>query len=161
MHPILAIQWFFKVLFQGDPSAAGNAAAATPAPVFKASPTPAIQVLGLLQKEGRLLDFLQEDIASYGDAEIGAAVRDIHDGCRRFLKERVKLEPVLQAAEGSPFTVPANFDASAISLMGNVSGKPPYKGTVRHRGWRVAEINLPTVPEKADAHVAAPAEVEV
>src|SRR5207253_6846543 len=36
----------------------------------------AVQLLAILQREGRLLDFLQEDVDGYADAQIGAAVRD-------------------------------------------------------------------------------------
>ncbi|MDX2175676.1 MAG: DUF2760 domain-containing protein [Candidatus Sumerlaeia bacterium] len=153
MHLAAAFKWFFKILREGEP--------APPAPVFASSSEPAIQLLGLLQKEGRLVDFLMEDMSGFSDAEIGAAARDIHGKCRNLLKERAALEPVVPQAEGAPIEVPAGFDASAILLSGNVSGAGPFKGTVNHRGWRVARLDLPTVPHGADPKVAAPAEVEV
>jgi len=174
MHLGAAIKWFFKVLGEGEPILAQAASAAKmgtaeapaisaapPPPAFTPSREPAIQLLGLLQKEGRLIDFLMEDVGGFSDAEIGAAVRDIHAGCRRALLEHATLKPVLAESEDSPVTVAEGFDASAILLTGEVSGRPPYKGFVRHRGWRVADLRLPTVPQKADASIAAPAEVEV
>ena len=154
-----AFKWFFKVLREGEPVAAAPAPAAPP--VFTPSSEPAIQLLALLQKEGRLVDFLMEDVASFSDAEIGAAARDVHRGCARLLRDRVKLERIMQEAEGSTVTVAAGFDASRVQLLGNVVGQPPFKGELRHRGWRAGSIELPTVPPGADAHVVAPAEVEV
>lgn len=174
-----AIRWFFKVLREGEPqlsapapppAASSPAAPAAPIPgvvappqaaTFTPSTEPAVQVLALLQKEGRLIDFLREDIASFSDAEIGQAVRDIHRGCRKVLDERITLEPVLKESEGATLTIAPGFDASTVTLTGNVSGAGPWRGTVRHRGWRVAAISLPTIPPKADARIAAPAEVEV
>lgn len=153
-----AFKWFFKVLKEGEPAVA---ATAPPPPAFTASTEPAVQVLALFQKEGRLVDFLMEDVSGYSDAEVGAAVRDIHRGCRRVLLERMKPEAVLAESEGSAYAVPAGFDASSVAVTGNVTGQPPYRGTVRHRGWRVPAVNLPTVPAGADAAVVAPAEVEV
>lgn len=153
-----AFKWFFKVLREGEPPVAS---AAPPPPVFTASTEPAVQALALLQKEGRLVDFLMEDITGYSDAEVGAAVRDIHRGCRKVLLERMKPEAVLGEGEGSAYAVPVGFDASRIAVTGTITGQPPYRGTVRHRGWRIPTVNLPTVPAGADASVVAPAEVEV
>jgi hypothetical protein len=166
MHPILALRAFFRVLFQGDtpqPVAPPVAAAPppAPAPVFVQSTDPAVQLLALLQKEGRLIDFLREDIASYKDAEIGAAVRDIHRGCRAVLERQVKLRPMVPEKEGQAIRVPAGFDPSQIALQGNVSGAGPFSGTVAHPGWYVEELKLPTVPPSADPKVVAPAQVEV
>jgi hypothetical protein len=120
-----------------------------------------VQVLGLLQREGRLLDFIQEDIEPYDDAQIGAAVRDVHQGCRAALKDAFGLAPVLSAAEGSQVEVEEDFDPTKIKLIGNVHGKPPFTGVLRHSGWRFTEIRLPqwTAMEKTD--VLAPAEVEI
>jgi len=163
MHPILALRAFFRVLFEGEPApvAAPAAPAAPPPPPPKVSTEPAVQLLAILQKEGRLIDFLREDISSYKDAEIGAAVRDIHRGCRAALDRHVVLRPVVKSAEGQSIEVPAGFDPSAIALQGNVSGSGPFRGTVAHPGWYVEELKLPTVPPSADPRVAAPAQVEV
>lgn len=122
----------------------------------------AVQMLAILQREGRLVDFLQEEISMYEDGQIGAAVRNIHAGCRHALAEHVKLEPVYQEAEGSNVGVPAGFDTHAVRLTGDVVGEPPFKGALRHRGWRVARIDLPEQSiEQNRTMIVAPAEVEV
>jgi hypothetical protein len=120
-----------------------------------------LRLLALLQREGRLLDFLLEDIESYADAQIGAAVRDIHRQCQIALKEHLVLLPVLPQSEGATVEVPAGFDPSAVRLTGNVTGQPPFRGTMRHHGWRVKEIKLSPPPEGQDEFVLMPAEVEL
>jgi hypothetical protein len=120
-----------------------------------------LRLLALLQREGRLLDFLLEDIQSYPDAQIGAAVRDIHRQSQAAIKEHLDLSPVMPQAEGSPVEVPAGFDPSAIRLTGNVTGQPPFRGTLQHHGWRVKEIKLAPPPEGQDEFVLQPAEVEL
>ena len=135
---------------------------AKPTPPPKPSSAAAIQMLSILQRKGRLIDFLQEDLTSYDDAQIGAAVRTIHQGCKEALAQSVQLEPVYSEEEGSQITVPVGFDANAVRLSGNVSGNPPFKGQLQHRGWRVAKITLPQqVGTKDDEMILAPAEVEV
>jgi hypothetical protein len=164
MRLFTAIAWFFKILFKGNAAFAETPrveGAVAEKPVFSASPAPAVQLLGLLQKEGRLVDFLQEDVSGYSDAEIGAAVRDIHRGCRETLQKYMTLRRVMEGTEGAPVTVPEGFDPSAIELQGNVAGKAPYTGTLVHGGWYVEELKLPTIPASADAKVAMPAQVEV
>jgi Domain of unknown function (DUF2760) len=121
----------------------------------------ALLLLGLLQREARLVDFLREEIAGYDDASIGAAVRDIHKGCRKVLDEHFGVEVVLDAAEGDTVDVPAGFDAHQIRLTGNVVGKAPFKGALRHHGWRAAKIELPKPNLGTDLSVLAPAEVEI
>jgi len=157
MHLIQAFKAFFRVLSAGEQTPAPPP---PPAEAFKPSSEPAIQLLALLQKEGRLLDFLSEDIQSYGDADVGAAVRSIHAGCRGLLDERVRLEQILEGSEGDSVEVPAGFDASSISIIGSTPSAFPARGRLVHRGWRVTELRLPTPPPGADARVAAPAEVE-
>ena len=121
----------------------------------------AVQLLALLQREGRLVDFFSEDIAPYQDAQVGAAVRELHAGCRKALEQYVTLEPVMDGEEDRPVTVEEGFDPAAVKLVGNVTGRPPLRGLLRHRGWRVARINLPTLPpEGSGRRVVAPAEVE-
>lgn len=121
----------------------------------------ALQMLAILQREGRLIDFLQEDLSLYEDEQIGAAVRSVHAGCKQGIENHVTLEPVVKDDEGSTITIPAGFDANAIRLTGNVSGNPPFKGVVRHRGWRAAKVDLPQLTSNANAQVVAAAEVEV
>jgi hypothetical protein len=132
-------------------------------PLFESKPTgPDLRVLALLQRDGRLVDFLMEEVDGYGDAQIGAAVRDIHRGCRKALREYLTLEPVIDAAEDSAVTVPTGFDPSEVRLSGNVAGNPPFSGRLRHHGWKVRSVHLPVLPgARAETAVLAPAEVEV
>jgi hypothetical protein len=120
-----------------------------------------IQTLGLLQREGRLIDFLQEDIEQYDDVQIGAAVREVHRGCKAALKEVFGLSPVLNAAEGSQVEIEEDFDPMRIKLIGNIHGSPPFKGTLRHCGWKFTEVHLPEWTAKEKTDVLAPAEVEI
>lgn len=160
MHLLPAIRWFFKVLSEGEPVAA-HALAAAPPPIPTVSKEPAIQLLAILQKEGRLVDFLKEDITRISDAEIGAAVRDIHRNSRAALEKFAVLRPVMTEAEGAAAIIAKGYDPSAIDLVGAVSGAGPWRGTVAHRGWYVEELKLPTVAAGADPKVLAPAQVEV
>jgi Domain of unknown function (DUF2760) len=134
-----------------------------PAPPLLKTPSPdsALQLLALLQREARLIDFVGEDLGGYGDAQIGAAARVVHAGCAKVLREHFSLEAVRSEAEGSRITLPAGFDAAAVRLTGNVVGQPPYAGSLSHRGWRVTEVRLPQLAERHDARVVAPAEVEL
>ncbi|KVF54219.1 DUF2760 domain-containing protein [Burkholderia cepacia] len=152
------------------PAAAPVAPAPAPAPapvkapapeLREASPQAALQLLGLLQRDARFIDFVEEDIAGYADAEIGAAARLVHDGCRAALREHFTIVPVRDEAEGSRVTLPAGFDATAVRVTGNVVGAAPFTGTVSHRGWRVADVRLPKLTGSHDASVVAPAEVEL
>ncbi|MEO6812169.1 MAG: DUF2760 domain-containing protein [Isosphaeraceae bacterium] len=123
---------------------------------------PDLRVLAILQRDGRLIDFLQEDIDSYDDAQIGAAVRDIHRGCRKALRDYLTIEPILKVAEGDPVHVAADFDPATIQLSGNVAGSPPFQGVLKHHGWRVQAVHLPSTPGARDhSTVLAPAEVEI
>jgi hypothetical protein len=129
---------------------------AAPLPKEEKKPAPppqqtGAQLLAALQRQGRLIDFLQEELGTYEDAQIGAAVRSVHAGCKEALAEATRLEPVMAQEEGDEVTVPVGFDAQAIRLTGKVRGNPPFRGVLRHKGWRDA---------KAEA-VVAPAEVEV
>ncbi|SMG00249.1 DUF2760 domain-containing protein [Burkholderia singularis] len=137
------------------------AAAPAPADIVQASPDAALQLLALLQRDARLIDFVEEDIAGYADADIGAAARLVHDGCRKALREHFTIRPVRDEAEGTRVTIPEGFDAAAIRLTGNVVGKPPFHGSIGHRGWRVDAVRLPKLNNGHDATIIAPAEVEL
>ena len=121
--------------------------------------TDAVQLLYTLQEKGRLIDFLMEDIKSYDDAQVGAAVRNIHTGCRQVLSEYFPLAPVVKETEGDKYKVEENFDPAAVKLVGNVGKKPPFDGVVRHSGWVVKEVKLPV--RTSTAKIIAPAEVEI
>jgi len=138
------------------------AKSAQEAPALKeASPDAALQLLAMLQRDARLIDFVGEDLSGYADAQIGAAARLVHEGCAKVLREHFSLVPVRDEAEGSRVTLQAGFDAAAVRVTGNVLGQPPFVGSLTHRGWRVTEVRLPKLAERHDAHVVAPAEVEL
>ena len=126
-----------------------------------ATDTAALQLLGLLQREARFVDFIQEDVAPYSDAEIGAAARVVHGGCRKLLAEHFTLAPVRAEAEGSRITLQAGFDAAAVRLTGNVVGQAPFTGTLSHRGWQVTQVRLPQLTDARAAAIIAQAEVEL
>ena len=120
-----------------------------------------LHVLSLLQREGRLIDFLQEDVTSFSDADVGAAARVVHDGCRKVINQCLAIEPVLKDDEGATVSVPAGFDAGRIRLTGNVAGQPPFRGALKHHGWVATEVRLPNVSDALDPRVIAPAEIEL
>jgi hypothetical protein len=122
----------------------------------------AFLLLGLLQREGRLIDFLEEDLTGYPDAKVGAAARDIHKGCKKVLAEHVPVAPVLPEADNATVKIEPGFDPGRIRLVGNVVGQPPFTGTLRHPGWRGKDgVKLPSLGGSQDASVIAPAEVEL
>lgn len=145
------------------PKAWDAAAMPAAAPVPRAEPDvrPALQVLSLLQREGRLVDFVEEDLTGFSDAQIGAAARTVHAGCKRVIDEHFRLEPVYRDPEGASVTVQPGFDASSVRLTGNVVGSAPFRGALRHHGWLAREVKLPALPDGQDPKVVAPAEVEL
>jgi hypothetical protein len=173
----LAFVAFFRVLFnaayagrvqrlasgQPEPSATEREPTPTPEPpkLREIPSDSALQLLGLLQREGRLIDFLQEDVASFSDAEIGAAARVVHGSVRKTLLAHVTLERVRDEPEGARVTVPAGFSAHEVRLTGNVVGQAPFTGTLAHAGWRATHIELPKLSQGFDVRVLAPAEVEL
>lgn len=126
-----------------------------------AAPDAALQLLGLLQREARFIDFVEEDVAAYSDTDIGSAARVVHEGCRRVLRENFTISPVRSEAEGTRITLAPGFDAAAIRITGNVVGQPPFTGAVAHRGWRVDATRLPRLASGHDTRIVAPAEVEL
>lgn len=121
----------------------------------------ALLLLALLQREGRFVDFLQQDVTDFDDEQIGAAARVVHEGCRKALKGHLEIAPIRSEAEGDNVTLPEGYDVQANKLVGNVSGKPPYKGSVQHRGWRAQRLQLPSEVGNHDPSVLAQAEVEL
>lgn len=108
-----------------------------------------------------MLDFLQQEVSGFSDAEIGAVARVVHAGCRRALGHHVVIVPVRSEAEGSRVTLETGFDADRAKLVGNVQGSGPYSGVLRHRGWRAAKVELPEPVANHDTNVLCPAEVEL
>jgi hypothetical protein len=145
------------------PAARPAPAPVAPAPVLLRETTPeaALQLLTLLQREARLIDFAHENLAAYADADIGAAARVVHEGCARVLKDHFTIQPVRSEAEGARVTLEEGFDAASVRLTGNVVGKAPFKGTLSHRGWKATDVRLPQLAKEHDASVLAPAEVEL
>ncbi len=121
----------------------------------------ALALLALLQREGRLVDFLREGLDGFSDADIGAAARDVHRGCRKVLEQHLSFEPVMPGAEEEKVSVPKGFDPAEVRLIGEARGEPPFRGTLRHHGWRVVDARLPALADGIDRTVIAPAEVEL
>jgi hypothetical protein len=148
-----------------DTAAPERQAVAEPEPerprLHEVEPNAALQLLGLLQQEGRFVDFLQEDVTAFSDADVGAAARVVHEGCSKALKDHFSVAPVRDENEGSRITLEAGFDAAAVRLTGKVAGQAPYTGTLNHRGWKVTETRLPQVASGHDLSILAPAEVEL
>ena len=175
---VLAFRAFFNLLFSGELSAdlmnalkvskrgaAPATASSKPAAAAAAAPTArvsdgALQILGIMQRDARLIDFLMEDIAAYSDDQIGAAVRELHDQCRDSIARYVTLSPVIDGVEGTYAKAPS-ADANLVKFVGNVPAQPPAGGTLRHKGWRAAKVDLPALAAKQDASVIAPAEIEI
>jgi len=178
----LAFRLFFRALSDADfarqvgPVLEGKAVAPAPTDARKVqtpkveepkpAPRPvrseALTLLSVLQREARLVDFLKEPITGYSDAQIGAAVRDIHRDAAGAMERIFALRPLEEAAEGSSVEVPAGFDAGKYRLTGNVTGQGPYRGALRHGGWLATKTQLPEWTGTAEAaSVVAPAEVEL
>jgi hypothetical protein len=165
-----AFRSFFSILFSGVlPADIAQAFGyskvipmkATPAPAPKPQSGPAdgaVQILSVLQRDARLMDFLMEDISGYSDEQVGAAVRDVQQQSRQALERYLKLQPVIDGVEGD-FTKTDGLAASSVKLVGNVppSGKAPG-GLLRHKGWKAEKVDLPALPP---GNILAPAEIEV
>ena len=120
-----------------------------------------LHLFAMLQREGRLMDFLAEDLNQYEDAQIGSAVRAIHAGCLQIVREYLDPQPVLVQPEGETVVIESDFDPGAIKLTGKVVGEPPFEGILRHKGWQVGKIKLPTLSGRQNAQIITPAEVEI
>ena len=166
-----AFRAFFAILFGGnlpaDVALAFGYTKAKPQPAAKPAPPPllpsdgALQMLGILQRDARLIDFLMEDIAAYSDDQVGAAVRNVHEQSRATLGRYVRLAPVIDGVEGTYTKLDTN-DPAIVKLLGNVPAKGKATGgLLRHRGWRSEKIDLPQLTASQNAAILAPAEVEV
>ncbi len=165
-----AFRSFFSILFSGVlPADIAQAFGYSKVIPIKVTPTAppkpeagpadgAVQILSVLQREARLVDFLMEDISGYSDEQVGAAVRDVQQQSRQSLERYLKLQPVIDGVEGD-FAKTDGLPAAQLKLVGNVppSGKAAG-GLLRHKGWRAEKVDLPTLPP---GNVLAPAEIEV
>ncbi|MBL8175333.1 MAG: DUF2760 domain-containing protein [Bryobacterales bacterium] len=168
----LAFRSFFGILFSGE-LAADIASAFGYAKPVKEKPAPpppppakpsdgALQILGILQRDARLVDFLMEDISAYSDDQVGAAVRSLHEQCKASLERYVTLSPAIDGVEGTFANASAAGSAQAVKFIGNVpAGPPPKGGTLRHRGWKASQVDLPNIGPKQDMAIIAPAEIEI
>ena len=168
-----AFRAFWKVL--GDAQFAEHAAAWSPRgalPAPRAAAVPAVvreparhdglSVLAALQREARLVDFLKEPVQAYSDAQIGAAVRDIHRDAGAALERMFALRPLMEKAEGETVQVEAGYDPARVRLAGNVAGEPPHRGKLCHHGWIATRCDVPEWTGRGDAaQVVAPAEIHL
>ena len=138
-----------------------QAPAPEPVVLKEATPDAALQLLSLLQKEARFIDFIREDVTAYNDADVGVAARVVHEGCNKVINEHFKLAVVRDEQEGSKITLPKGFDAASVRLTGNIVGEAPFTGSLVHKGWQVTEIRLPKLTAGHNAKIIAPAEVEL
>lgn len=174
----MALSAFFRILFDGRHALAwsrfqSSADRVSPAPVVSASASAAapaaapgssdaaLLLLSLLQGEGRFVDFVQQDISAFADAEVGAVARVVHAGCRKVLRAHLQIEPIRSEPEGQPVTLEPGFDPSKVKLTGNVAGTGRMQGVLRHRGWQASGVQLPTLVDRAGSRVLCPAEVEM
>lgn len=131
------------------------------APAKEQTEAAAVALLAVFQSEGKLIDFLTEDIEGYGDEDVGAAVREIHRGCKKALVDHFDLEPVRSEDEEARITINKGYDPASLRLVGEVVGKPPFTGELRHKGWRAKGVRLPRLAEGEAAMIVQPAEVEL
>ncbi len=156
----LAFRAFFAILFGSPlpPEVLPRSKPAPPPAAEKASDG-ALQILSILQRDARLLDFLMEDLAAYSDEQVGAAVRNVHEQSREALGRILRLRPVIDGVEGAYTSV---ADPAGVKFLGNVPAKgKPAGGILRHKGWRAEKIDLPRLAPQHDHLLLAPAEIEV
>jgi Domain of unknown function (DUF2760) len=139
------------------------ATAAPPTPVAARADAEIVSFLAMLQEKGRLVDFLMDDINPYNDAQVGAAARVVHAGCKRVLQEHFSIHPLRTEDEGSIVQVPAGYAADGYRLVGRIAGQAPFSGVLVHRGWKTDMVTLPQLLPSAPGQLPAiaPAEVEL
>jgi hypothetical protein len=146
------------------PPAKAEAVKPAPAPIAaNQAEAEIVSFLATLQEKGRFVDFLMDDITAYSDAQVGAAARVVHSGCKTVLREHFSVHPIRDEAEGSAVTVAAGYLADEYRLVGKISGEAPFSGTLVHRGWKTETVKLPRVLNTGSDRLPtiAPAEVEL
>lgn len=148
---------------EAEPAKAEAAVPAAAPPPTNQAEAEVVSFLATLQDKGRFIDFLMDDVSAYGDAEVGAAARVVHEGCRAVLREHFDITPIRTESEGSNITVPENYHADEYRLVGRISGEAPFSGRLVHRGWKTVSIKLSRVLRAGDDRLPtiAPAEVEL
>jgi hypothetical protein len=147
-------------------TASATAEAVRPVPVpMHASEADAeiVSFLAMLQARGRLVDFLMDDINAHDDAQVGAAARVVHAGCKALLEEHFRIRPVCEESEGSKVQVAAGYSADEYRLLGKISGPAPFSGVLVHHGWKTDMVKLPRILRSSTDRLPAiaPAEVEL
>ncbi|MEZ5889595.1 MAG: DUF2760 domain-containing protein [Xanthobacteraceae bacterium] len=144
---------------------AGPAAkpAAPAAPLANQADSEVVNFLAILQERGRFVDFLMDDITPYSDAQVGAAGRVLHEGCKAVLLEHFGIRPMREEGEGSKITIPTGYAPDDYRLVGKITGEAPFTGTLVHHGWRVEWVKLPRLLRASATRLPAiaPAEVEL
>jgi len=174
---VLAFRAFFLALFSAEAAEKIELALkqrGLPAPVEeKPKPVPrppkpsavrseAVTLLATLQREARFVDFIQEPLAGYSDAQVGAAARDVHRDCAAVIDRLFALKPLVDKSEGAEIELPAGFDAGRFRLVGNVAGEPPFCGRLVHHGWEASKCELAVWSGSEGAsRVVAPSEIEL
>ncbi|MFL9824375.1 DUF2760 domain-containing protein [Rhodoplanes sp. SY1] len=166
----LAVFLLIAILLDRGRRTAVPATAPAPAPTPAAAPAPpdnrhaaeVVSFLAVLQEKGRLVDFLMDDITGYSDAQVGAAARVVHEGCKAALAEHLVVKPIRTESEGDKVVVPTGYAADDYRLVGKITGQAPFTGTLVHHGWRVERVELPRLIRTTDRlPTIAPAEVEL
>ena len=169
---VVALALVALAVFSGEKKTEKVKTVEAPQPAVIAPPTPAppkeetataeiVAFFALLQEKGRLVDFLMEDLASYEDAEIGAAARVVHEGCKKVLQEHFSIHPISTVEEGAQVTVPAGFAPDEYRFVGKLSGEPPFTGKLLHKGWKTDSVKLPRLVDGRRLQAIAPAEIEL
>ena len=168
MRIITAFKAFFKALFNGEFAERlakfmeGQSEPSSVQAGLSAFEPGTVGVLALLQREGRFIDFLQEDLEGAPDAQVGAVVKStVYKGCRKALRDYLKIVPICSEDEGREITIEKGFEPVDIRLVGKVEGDPPFKGVLRHKGWRLTQAHLPGEDQENVSDVSCPAEVEL
>ena len=145
-----------------EPAAAAVQPLRVPPPANQAE-AEIVSFLATLQAKGRLVDFLMDDINAFNDAQVGAAARVVHAGCKAALQEHFRIAPVRSESEGATVQVPAGYAADEYRLLGKISGQAPFSGVLVHHGWRTDQVKLPRILRESSDRLPtiAPAEVEL
>lgn len=159
MSLLLAIKSFFKAL--KNPEEAQTFLEEKKALSQDSGDVSHLRLLALLQQTARFVDFFKEDISSFDDAQVGAAVRKIHQDCSKTLEEFVTIRPIMEEQEGAKINIPKGYDPLKIKVVGNVKGEPPYAGTLVHKGWKVHKRSLPKQTIELSSEILQPAEIEI
>jgi hypothetical protein len=164
----VAVLLLIAILADRSKAESAGPAAKAPAPIAAAplanqADSEVVNFLAILQERGRFVDFLMDDITPYSDAQVGAAGRVLHEGCKAVLLEHFGIRPMREEGEGSKITIPTGYAPDDYRLVGKITGEAPFTGTLVHHGWRVEWVRLPRLLRaSADRLPAiAPAEVEL